>query len=117
MMDTKKLSLMIEDFVRDREWDQFHSVKNLSMALSVETSELLELFQWMPEAESNLISNDPRLKLRVAEELADILYYLLRLSRKTGIDLEEALESKMVANAEKYPVELARGNSKKYDQL
>ena len=116
-IDAKKLNDLIETFVKDRDWDQFHSVKNLSMALNVESSELLEIFQWMTEAGSNEVAKDPKVMAKVEDELADIFYYLLRLSSKTGVDLEEALIRKMKKNAEKYPVDLSRGNSKKYTDL
>ncbi len=116
-IDLVKLHQEIEAFVAERDWDQFHSVKNLSMALTVEASELQEIFQWMPEAESNLVERDESLRGRVSDELADVFVYLLRIASKTGIDLEAAVRSKMQQNALKYPVALARGNSRKYDQL
>ncbi len=114
-INAPKLNDAILQFVKDRDWDQFHSLKNLTMALSVESSELLEIFQWMKEENCQTLS--PEDKSRVQEELADIFFYLLRISDKAGIDLEEALTQKMIKNAAKYPVEKSRGNSKKYDQL
>ncbi len=116
-IDLVKLHQEIEAFVAERDWDQFHSVKNLSMALTVEASELQEIFQWMPEKESNQVESDEKLRARVSDELADVFVYLLRIAGKTGIDLETAVRSKMQQNAQKYPVALARGNSRKYDQL
>ncbi len=107
----------IETFIKERDWDQFHSVKNLAMALSVETSELVEIFQWMNEEKSNLVKNDPAIKAKLQDEVADILFYLLRISEKAEIDLESAILQKIKKNAEKYPVEKARGNSKKYNEL
>jgi NTP pyrophosphatase (non-canonical NTP hydrolase) len=101
----------------EREWDQFHSVKNLSMALSVEASELLEIFQWMTEDKSNQIKSDPVLKEKIEDEVADIFIYLLRVIKKTDIDLLAAVKNKMEKNKKKYPVELSKGNSKKYDEL
>lgn len=99
-------------FVAERDWERFHSPKNLAMALSVEASELVELFQWLTEGESASLDGSQR--RRVAEELADVLWFLVRLSDRLGIDLLEAAELKLAANAEKYPVDRVRGNSKKY---
>ena len=116
-MDLKKIKAEIDQFSMDRDWDQFHSVKNLAMALSVESSELLEIFQWLSEAESNDVKYVPLKKEKVSEEVADIIVYLLRIAGKLGIDLESAVISKMKKNAEKYPVESCRGNSKKYNEF
>lgn len=102
-------------FAADRDWDQFHSPKNLAMALSVEVSELLEHFQWLTEAESNNISAAAR--HAVGLEAADVLLYLIRLSDKLELDLIAVAQEKMRLNAEKYPVEKARGSNKKYDEL
>jgi NTP pyrophosphatase (non-canonical NTP hydrolase) len=113
----EKLKILVNKFSADRDWDQFHSVKNLSMALSVESSELLEIFQWMTEVESNEILNMPDQLSKVEDEVADIFLYLLRIVTKTNIDLEKVVLNKLSKNAEKYPVELSRGNAKKYDQL
>ena len=116
-IDLKKLNDEIEQFVKDRDWDQFHSVKNLSMALSVECSEFLEIFQWLTEDQSNQITNDPELLLKAQDELADIFLYLMRILSKTNIDLETVVRNKMRKNAEKYTVELSKGNSKKYNEF
>lgn len=107
----------IETFIKDRDWDQFHSVKNLAMALSVECSELVEIFQWMKEDDSNVVKNNPETKAKIQDEVADILFYLIRISHKAEIDLEAAILQKIQKNAEKYPIEKARGNSKKYTDL
>lgn len=112
-----KLNTAIESFVNERDWKKFHSLKNISMALSVEASELLEIFQWMSEEESNQIQNDSKTLSKVEDELADIFYFLTIISNRTGIDLEKAVLNKLNKNIEKYPVELAKGNSKKYDEL
>ncbi|MBC7427191.1 MAG: nucleotide pyrophosphohydrolase [Bacteriovorax sp.] len=116
-MNLEKLKAEVDKFASDRDWDQFHSVKNLSIALSVESSELLEIFQWMSEEESNQIKNNPAKLVKVEDEAADIFVYLLHLTGKLNIDLEKAVINKMKKNIEKYPVELSRGNSKKYDEL
>lgn len=116
-MDYTKLKTAAEKFASDRDWDQFHSVKNLSMALSVECSELLEIFQWMSEEDSNNVKNNPEKLEKVEDEVADIFVYLMRLSGKLNIDLEKAVICKMKKNESKYPVELSRGNSKKYNEF
>ena len=115
-IDYEKLEKVITKFSKDRDWDQFHSVKNLSMALSVEASELLEIFQWMPEVDSNSIGHDSQKIAEIKEEVADIFVYLIRLSSKLNINLEEVVLDKMVKNEKKYPVELVRGQSKKYNE-
>ena len=116
-MDIAKIRSEVSKFIEDRDWDQFHSVKNLSMALNVEASELLEIFQWKTEADSNSVASTPELKSRVEDELADIFVYLLRISDKTGINLEEAVLKKIQKNSAKYPVEKSKGSSKKYTEL
>ena len=116
-MNLEKVKKELKNFSSDRDWDQFHSVKNLAMALSVECSELLEIFQWMSEEDSNQIKNSPEKLQNVRDEIADVFVYLLRISEKLNIDLELAVTEKMIKNAEKYPIEKARGNSKKYDDL
>lgn len=114
-INTQKLIELITKFSNDRDWDQFHSIKNLSMAMNVEASELAEIFQWMSEEKSNLVRSDEATLQKVKEELADVFVYMLRISSKLNIDLEEAVVNKMISNELKYPVELSRGNSKKYD--
>ena len=108
--------LMLRDklraFAEARDWDQFHSPKNLSMALIVEVAELMEHFQWLTEAQSGNL--DAEKKAVVAEELADILLYLVRLSDKLEVNLLEAALHKLEKNAAKYPAEQVRGNAKKY---
>jgi len=102
-------------FTAARDWDPFHSPKNLAMALSVEAAELLEVFQWITEADSRTL--EPAAKAAASEEIADVLLYLILLSDALGVDPLAAAERKIVANAQKYPVEKARGTSKKYDEL
>ncbi len=103
-------------FSDDRDWDQFHSIKNLSMALSVEASELVEIFQWMSDVESNKITDDEIKFPKVKDEIADIFIYLIRISSKLNINLEEAVLSKMKKNIAKYPVEQFIGSSRKYNE-
>lgn len=116
-LDLVKLNTEIEKIVQERDWDQFHSIKNLSMALNVESSELLEIFQWMSEADSNQVKSDPKLMEKIEDEVADIFVYLLRIVSKTDMNLEEAVLKKLIKNAEKYPVDKSRGNSKKYNEF
>lgn len=114
MRDLQELKARVREFVAERDWDRFHSPKNLAMALSVEASELVELFQWLTEEES--AAPDPERRRRVAEELADVLWFLVRLADKLDIDLLEAAEQKLAANAAKYPADRVRGDARKYDQ-
>ena len=102
-------------FTAARDWGPFHSPKNLAMALSVEAAELLEVFQWMTEADSRKL--EPAATAAASEEIADVLLYLLLLCDALGIDPVAAAERKLAANAQKYPVEKARGTSKKYTEL
>lgn len=101
-------------FAAARDWQQFHTPKNLAMALSVEAAELLECFQWLtPEQSARLSAGDRR---AVEEEIADVLLYLLRLSDVLGIDPLAAAGRKMKLNARKYPVALSRGSARKYSR-
>ncbi len=102
-------------FAADRDWEQFHSPKNLAVALSVEAAELLERFQWLTEPQSAALSPEDRSK--VGDELADVLLYLIRLADKLDLDLIACAREKLRVNAEKYPVDKARGNAKKYTEL
>lgn len=113
--DHRALQQALREFAAERDWDQFHSPKNLAMALAAESGELLEQFQWMSEAQSRELESDKR--AAVSEELADVFLYLLRVSDLLQIDLIEAANAKLQQNARKYPVALARGNSKKYNEL
>ena len=109
------LAARLRAFASERDWDQFHSPKNLASALSVEAAELLEHFQWLTEEESRHLSGDKR--EAVALEAADVLLYLIQLSDKLGIDLMEAAARKLEINRAKYPVDAAHGTSRKYTEL
>src|SRR5438034_905937 len=100
--------MALEHFVAERDWDQFHSPKNLACSLCIEAGELLEQFQWMADTASSAILQPKR--DQIAEELADIFLYLIRLSGKMEIDLISAARQKLVRNAEKYPINKARGS-------
>jgi NTP pyrophosphatase (non-canonical NTP hydrolase) len=110
-----ELSQQLQHFAQDRDWQQFHSPKNLASALVVEAGELLEHFQWLTEEQSRTLPSEKR--EAVAAEMADVLLYLVQLSRALGIDPIAAAQAKMKLNALKYPADLARGTSKKYDEL
>ncbi len=115
-MNLPEIQDMIRKFAEARDWDQFHSPKNLSMGLAIEAAELLEVFQWLTEEQSRDIVKDEKGLASVREEIADIFIYLARLSDKLGIDIEEEVKRKMKVNEVKYPVELSKGNATKYNR-
>jgi dCTP diphosphatase len=104
----------LRQFAADRDWDQFHSPKNLATALTVEAAELLEHFQWLKDGSAAELPSEKF--ERVREELADVLLYLIRLADKLDVDLASAARDKLEVNARKYPVEKVRGSSKKYTE-
>ena len=111
----EELIRQIREFARERDWEEFHSPKNLAMALSVEVAEIAEHFQWLTQTESNHLD---RGKLaEVEEEIADVLIYLTRLADRLGIDPIEAARKKMRINAKKYPVETSKGKAAKYSEI
>ena len=113
-MTLQDLKSKLRTFAQERDWDQFHSPKNLAMALIVEAAELVEHFQWLSEEES-LDLSDAALK-EVAEEIADIQIYLVRLADKLEIDILAAAEAKLAENDRKYPASRVKGSSKKYSE-
>ena len=117
LIDATELAKALDTFAIERDWSQFHSPKNLVMALTGEVGELNELFQWLTEQQSIDLAHDPERKQRVGEELADVLFYLVRTASVMGIDLNQAAAEKLALNAEKYPVDKSRGSSKKYSEL
>lgn len=104
-------------FAQERDWEQFHAPKNLSMALAAEAGELMEHFLWVTPEASRTIVQDPAMRRKIEEELADVVIYALEFANMTGIDVAAAIEAKMAANAAKYPVEKAKGRSAKYTEL
>jgi NTP pyrophosphatase (non-canonical NTP hydrolase) len=110
-----ELRQRLEQFAAERDWDQFHSPKNLAIAVSVEAGELLEHFQWLTPEQSAQLSESKLAQVR--QELADVFLYLVSLSDKLGVDLVTAALEKLEINAKKYPVELAKGSPKKYTEL
>lgn len=114
MNELEKIRNLISKFAVDRDWDQFHSPKNLSMALAAESGELLEQFQWLTEEQSKTLPSE---RLRNVEgELADIQIYLIRLADKLNINIIEAVHKKIEVNEKKYPVDKVKGSAKKYDE-
>jgi NTP pyrophosphatase (non-canonical NTP hydrolase) len=103
-MDLKAIQARLRAFAAERHWQPFHTPKNLSMALMVESAELMELFQWLTPEQSLAASHDPARQTRIGEEIADVLLYLLQLADHTGIDLQAAVEDKLLKNAIKHPV-------------
>jgi len=116
MIDNQKLAITLRSFAAERDWDQFHTPKNLATAISVEAAELLELFQWSRGQKGWDEVTDPSIRARVEEELADILLYLIRFADKAEIDLAAIAERKIVSNAAKYPPDKFRGSDRKYDE-
>jgi len=115
-MNRDELIAALRAFADDRNWGQFHTPKNLVMALSGEVGELTEIFQWLTPDESSAITDHPDRAARVAEELADVYAYLLLLADRLGISLDDALTSKIAVNTEKYPINRAYGNATKYNE-
>ena len=104
-------------FARERDWEQFHSPKNLSMALAAETGELMEHFLWTESKDSAATLSDSKKRSKIEDELADVVIYALEFANIGGIDLAKAIEAKLAQNAAKYPVEKAKGRSEKYTEL
>lgn len=117
LLDISRLADALQRFADDRDWQQFHSPKNLLLALTGETGELCEIFQWMSETDAKDAAKRPETAQAVRDELADVLMYLVRLSSVLGVDLNDAVTSKLALNGQKYPVDKAKSTSKKYDQL
>lgn len=106
-----QLRQAVQQFVDERDWRQFHTPKNLAMSLAIEAAELMEHFQWLDASESLARGRDPAYREQIADELADVACYLFSLANALELDLSDAVRSKLVKNASKYPVELSRGRS------
>lgn len=117
VLDLDRIMAEQRKITEERDWQQFHTPKNLTMALAGEAGELLEVFQWMKEEESFKVMSDEKKALAVRDELADILYYAIRLADVLQIDLDQAFWDKLQRNVKKYPVHLSKGNAKKYTEL
>ena len=108
-MDIKKLNETVDEFVEERNWEQYHTPKNLVMALSGEVGELNECFQWLNDADIEDVKNSPEKLIPIEHEIADVFIYLIRIANKMGIDVEDAVYKKMELNRLKYPVESNQG--------
>mgnify|MGYP000019230411 CR=1 FL=1 len=116
LLDLTKLEQALAEFSRERDWDQFHTPKNLVMALTGEVGELNEIFQWMTDSEAHEAGRSPATAEHVGEELADVLLYLVRLSSVLGVNLNDAVVDKLAKNVLKYPVERVKGSSQKAEK-
>ncbi len=114
-MNEEKIKLKLRRFARERDWEKFHSLKNLAISINLESSELLEIFQW--EQENSSFHNQKVVKDRIKEEVADILLYLIRFADLSNIDLEKVCLEKIKTNKKRYPVNLSKGKSTKYSRL
>jgi len=115
-MDLAQSQSKFELFTSERDWDQFHSVRNLALALVGEVGELAELFQWIDDSKVSAFLDEGG-RDRLGEEIADVLFYLVRLADKAGVDLDHAVSEKLASNAVKYPVDKSRGVNTKYTDL
>jgi dCTP diphosphatase len=116
VIDNQRLAMALRSFAAERDWDQFHTPKNLAVSISVEAAELLELFQWSRGQKGWDEVTDVSIRAKIEDELADILLYVIRFADKAGIDLDAVAERKIASNGQKYPAERFRGSDRKYDQ-
>ena len=107
----------VEAFCEERDWDRFHNPKDLAIGMVTEASELLDIFRFKDVDQCRALLSDPGSREHIEEEVADVLYFVLRFAQMNGIDLSEALESKISKNARKYPVDLSKGKNLKYTEL
>ena len=114
VLDVKEMQDFSQKFVKDRDWDQYQTPKNVAMGVAIEASELMEIFQWLTDQQSYDIKNDPEKKEQIADEMGDILHYIIRLSTLLDIDLKEAFWQKIRKTEAKYPVDLVKGKKEKY---
>lgn len=121
MSDSKitmdQLKEKVATFCEEREWDQFHGPKDLAIGLCTEAAELLEIFRFQSEKQSEEILNDPKKRKDIQNELADSLFFILRFAQRFNIDLTSSLAEKIIQSSKKYPIEKARGSNKKYTEL
>ncbi len=113
----QELKDLIKKFCDERNWDQFHNAKELAIGISTEASEVLEHFRFKSEEEIEEFFNNPEKKEKISEEIADVIYFSLRLSQKYGVDISEALIDKLKKNEKNYPIEKSKGSNKKYTEL
>lgn len=113
----QELKELVKKFCEERDWDQYHNAKDLAIGIITESSELLEHFRWKSEKEVEEMFKSNSKKQEISEEMADVLYFLLRLAQKYNIDLATELKNKLEKNKNRYPVEKAKGSNKKYSEL
>lgn len=116
-MQLQKLLSKAHAFREEREWKQYHSARNVALSVVLEAAELLEIFQWKTDSESEELSRDPATRQKIADELADILLYIMLMADDLDIDLVKAAEEKIEKNAAKYPVDKSKGKALKYTEL
>jgi NTP pyrophosphatase (non-canonical NTP hydrolase) len=112
-----ELKEMVKKFCEDRDWNQYHNAKELAIAIITEASELLEHFRFKSEKEVDEMFNDFNKREEITEEMADILYFLIRLAQRYDVDLSTELNNKIIKNEKKYPLEKAKGSNKKYTEF
>lgn len=117
MSDILELEDKIERFCRERDWDQFHTPKDLAIGISTEANELLDLFRFKTESDMRCMLNDAKKRVQIEEELADTLFFVLRFAQMNHMDLSKILTDKMEKNAKKYPVDKSKGSNLKYTEL
>ena len=113
----QKLKNQIQKFCQERDWDQFHNPKDLAIGMSTEANELLDIFRFKSDAQMTEMLRDGTTRTHIKEELADVLFFVLRFAQMNGLDLEECLEDKLQKNRAKYPVEANRGRNLKYTEM
>jgi NTP pyrophosphatase (non-canonical NTP hydrolase) len=113
----EKLSELVDNFCEERDWKQFHNIKDLAMGLSIEASELLQIFLWKDSKEVEALLDTPNKREDIEDEVADVLFFLLRIAHLNNIDLQTALEKKITKNELKYPVSKFKGSNKKYNEI
>lgn len=113
----EKLSELVDNFCEERDWKQFHNIKDLAMGLSIEASELLQIFLWKDSNEVEAMLDTPNKREDIEDEVADVLFFLLRISHLNGIDLQAALEKKIIKNEQKYPISVFKGSNRKYNEI
>ena len=112
-----ELKSKVKQFCVARDWDQFHNAKELAIGITTESAELLDIFRFKSQEEIIRMFDTPDTREKISDEMADVLFFLLRMAQKYDIDMAESLHDKMIKNERKYPVEKARGSNKKYDEL
>jgi NTP pyrophosphatase (non-canonical NTP hydrolase) len=112
----QELQNIVKNFCQERDWDQFHPIKDLAIGISTEANELLDLFRFKSDEQIKNLLNEPQYKEKVEHEVADVFFFILRLAQMNKIDLSQVLQKKLELNALKYPIEKAKGSNKKYNE-